>query len=238
MGKKRNVTVGATEATPEGVISMEPEKKKKDKYENKKKGVVKPLHGKKYKSAAAKVEQKPYELSKAVALLKKIAFESFNASVELHVNLMEEGVKGEMSLPHGTGKEVRVAVFDESLEKSLANNEINFDVLLARPDDMKKLVRFAKLLGPKGLMPTPKKGTVTQDVEGAIKKFKGGAIHYKSEPKFPLLHQVIGSTQFTEKQLEENLNAILVALGRKNIQKAYISSTMSPSIPIDLSFLT
>lgn len=238
MGKKRNVTVGATEATPEGVISMEPEKKKKDKYENKKKGSVRPAHGKKYKSAASKVEQKPYELSKAVTLLKKVAYESFAASVELHVNLMEAGVKGEMSLPHGTGKEVRVAVFDEALEKTLANNEVNFDVLLARPDDMKKLVRFAKLLGPKGLMPTPKKGTVTQDIEGSIKKFKGGAIHYKSEPKFPLLHQVVGSTKFTEKQLEENLNAILTALGRKNIQKAYISSTMGPSIQIDLSFLS
>ena len=157
--------------------------------------------------------------------------------MELHVNLVEGSVKGEVALPHGTGREVQVVVFNDQTEEELQKGTINFDLLIAKPADMKRIVRFAKLLGPKGRMPGPKKGTVTEAVDEAIKKIKSGGLHYKSEPKFPLFHQVVGTTKFSEKQLQENISILLRAIGQKQIKKIYITTSMSPSIEVDASAL-
>ncbi|MEK9179392.1 MAG: hypothetical protein AAB893_02900, partial [Patescibacteria group bacterium] len=178
------------------------------------------------------IKSKHYSVTEAVALLKKMSFESFPASVELHVNTIDMSVKGELMLPHGTGKEVKVAIFSPELEEKLKKNIIDFDVMLAVPSDMKSMVKFSKLLGPKGLMPTPKRGTLTENIEAAKKKFLAGSLNYKTEPKFPIMHQVVGKITFTEKQLEENVTMFLSTVQKKNIVSAFIKTSMTPAVPL------
>lgn len=190
-------------------------------------------HGAKYKKAHAMLDRsKKYSVIEAVKLMKKMSYESFDASIELHVNTLDTSVKGQLTLPHGTGKEIRVILFSPEVEEKLKKNVIDFDILLAQPADMKAIVKYSKLLGPKGLMPTPKKGTLVDDLQEAKKKFIAGAIHYKTEPKFPIMHQLAGKISFTEKQLVENINAFLSAVQKKNIVSAYVKTTMTPAIQL------
>ncbi|MFA6005019.1 MAG: 50S ribosomal protein L1 [Patescibacteria group bacterium] len=207
---------------------------KTEKQEKKKNtGSTVRTHGKKYLKMTKTIDKtKKYSVKEAIALLKKGKFEAFDATVELHINVKEMGLKGEVTLPHGTGKEVRIAVFTSEVEAQLTAGVFDFDVLIARPSDMKSLVKFAKVLGPKGLMPSPKKGTLLDDVESARKKFAAGAVNFKSEPKFPIMHQVVGKISFTEAQLMENIEAFIAAVAPKNIDKAFVKTTMSPSVQL------
>jgi len=177
---------------------------------------------------------KTYSLDEAVKILKENSHERFNAAVEIHINLDEPGLKGEVILPHGTGKSLEIAIFDDKIEKELQENKINFDVLVALPKDINRIVKFAKLLGPKGLMPSPKKGTLTDSPEAAVKKLSAGTLNFKSESKFPLLHQTVGRRDFTEKQLRENIMAFLQAIGPKHLKAVFLKTTMSPSIKLQL----
>jgi len=175
-----------------------------------------------------------YPLDEAIKMLKEISHEKFNAAVEIHINLDEPGIKGEVVLPHGTGKTLKIVIFDDKIEKELEENKINFDVLVALPKDIKRIVKFAKLLGPKGLMPSPKKGTLTDNPEEAVKKLSSGTLNFKSEAKFPLLHQIVGRRDFTEKQLRENIMAFIQAIGPKHLKAVFLKTTMSPSIKLGL----
>lgn len=205
-----------------------------DTKEKKKKSVEKVrVHGKKYSEFSRLVEKtKSYTSIEAAKLLKKKRIETFNATIELHINVREQGLKGEVALPHGTGKEVKVVIFSPAVEKQLQDNKFDFDILIARPADMKSLVKFAKLLGPKGLMPSPKKGTLVEDVAATQNKFQAGAVNYKTEPKFPIIHQIIGKIDFTEVQIAENIDSFLLVVGSKNIEKAFVKSTMSPTMQL------
>lgn len=250
MGKTKKTILGA-ESTEELVQKNVEKKEKKEKkleqkkakkeevisaegkVEKKKKAPVVKKHGKKYlKARDFIVKSKHYSVTEAVSLLKKMSFESFPASVELHINTIDTSVKGELMLPHGTGKEVNVAVFSSELEEKLKKNVIDFDILLAQPSDMKVLVKYSKLLGPKGLMPTPKRGTLTENIDAAKKKFLAGSLNYKTEPKFPIMHQVVGKITFTEKQLVENVTLFLSTVQKKNIVSAYIKTSMTPAVPL------
>jgi len=233
MGKKKQITVGVQEKKKEvQVMDMSVNTKKPNKMIKK---VVK-TRGTSYKKAKLEaIKKKAYSVKESIALLKKVAFEKFTSPVELHLNVLDVGLKGEVSLPHGTGKTVRVVLFDDAVEKEIKGGTISFDILIARPDDMKRLVPFARLLGPKGLMPSPKKGTVSDSPEKALKKFQQGQVHYKTEAKAPIMHQVVGLASFSEKQLVENINAFVRAVEIKNIRKAFICTAMSPSLILDLS---
>lgn len=192
--------------------------------------------GKKYTQAKIKIAaQKLYPLKQAISLLKEVSFENFDASVEVHINTNEKNLKGEATLPNGTGKTLKITVFDEKVEAQIKDNKIDFDILVALPKDMVKLVKYAKVLGPKGLMPSPKKGTLTEDPKKAIAKLTSGSIMYKTESKFPLIHQIVGKKSFSEKQLIENITALFIAIGRKNIEALFVKTTMSPSVSVDLN---
>lgn len=195
---------------------------------------VKHGRSKRYQEAKARLKNESYPIEEAVKLLKEISRVKFDPSVELHFNLLVEKLNGEVQLPHGTGKTIKVEIATDKTLVKLNDNKIDFDVLIAPPAMMAKLARFAKVLGPKGLMPNPKNGTISNDPEAAAKKFSGGLIHYKSEPKAPLMHLVIGKLSFTEDQLAANLKAVITAVAPKNISAAYICASMSPSLKLKL----
>lgn len=191
------------------------------------------IRGSAYQKARKLVDaKKAYSLKDALSLLRKMKYASFDESVELHINTKEGNIKGEVALPHGTGKTLRVVVADDALLKKLDDGVIEFDVLIAAPSFMSKLVKYARVLGPKGLMPNPKAGTVTEKTEEAVKKFSSGTLRFKTEAKFPIIHQVIGKMSYTDAQLVENIEALIKAVVKKNIDSMFITASMTPSVQI------
>lgn len=217
-----------------------PEQEKKSSKEKEKKATSKAeakvhVRGKKYKSAKKSLDQKKnYTVAQALPLLRKVKFTSFDESVELHLNVDEQGLKGEIELPHSTGKTVRVKIVDDALLEKIESGVIEFDILISHPSYMAKLAKFAKVLGPKGLMPNPKAGTVSPNPEEVAKKFQKGTLRWKTEPKFPLIHQMIGKVSFEDKQLVENAEAFINSVGKIHIKAAFIKTTMSPSLKLNI----
>ena len=221
--------------------------------------------GKKYQEVAKLVEKKKlYSLKDAIELAIKSSPVKFDASVEIHVRLgvdprqADQNIRTTMVLPNGNGKEVRVAVFapidackvakaagadiaeDEEFIKQLEKGNIDFDVLIATPQYMPKLGKFARLLGPKGLMPNPKAGTVTNDVEKAVKEAKAGKIEYRVD-KQAIVHIGVGKVSFGTEKLLENTNAFLDSLKSQKpnslkgsyVKSVFITTTMGPSIQVE-----
>jgi len=200
----------------------------------KKNAVSKKKRGKKYQASFMGLEVKNTTVVEAVSALKKIKYASFDESVEIHLNVDEMGLKGEVELPHSTGKTVRVRIVDDTLLDELSNGKIEFDILITHPSFMPKLAKYARTLGPKGLMPNPKAGTISPKPEEVAKKFEKGILRWKTETKFPLIHQMMGKISFEEDKLAENIVAFLVSVGKTHIQSAYVKTTMSPSVKLDL----
>jgi len=224
------------EVQDEGKIDKQPIVAKTEIKKKVARKTVAKTHGKKYLQAKKQVEaDKYYPIKDAIVLIKKMKTAAFDESVELHLVLMETGLKGEVELPYSTGKKVRVAVVDNKLLDELEKGKIEFDVLVTHPSFMPKLAKFAKVLGPKGLMPNPKAGTISPNPEEIVKKFAKGTLRWKTEPKAPLIHQMIGKVSNEEKNLVANAEKFIEAVGTKNIRKAYMKSTMSPSIKIGLN---
>ncbi len=233
-------TAKAAETTP--VEEAKPEKKqKKEKFikANKK------IRSKSYMAKVDLVDKnKNYSLSEAITLLPQLKRAKFDETVELHVTTTETGVSGSVSLPHGTGKQMRIAIADGADQKALdaliakidAGN-IDFDILIATPESMPKLAKAARVLGPRGLMPNPKNGTVTPKPEEVAKKYEGGQINFKTESKFPLLHVAVGKVSFGEDKIKDNVKTVLRAIDSKKIKNITIKSTMSPAIHLDLNSL-
>ena len=221
--------------------------------------------GKKYQEAAKLVEKgKTYSLQEALELALETSPVKFDASVEVHARLgvdprqADQNIRTTLVLPNGNGKEVRVAVFapldvckaakaagadiaeDEEFLKQLEKGAIDFDVLIATPQYMPKLGKFARLLGPKGLMPNPKAGTVTTDVEKAVKEAKAGKVEYRVD-KQAIVHIGIGKTSFGAEKLAENANAFFDSLKAQKpntlkgayVKSVFITTTMGPSIQIE-----
>ena len=231
MLKKKSTT---TEAVMEKEVKIE-EPKKNPKLKKSQKTPTVNLHGKNYQEARKMIDRnKYYSLKEAVILLKKLKLAKFDQSVELHFVVDETGLKGEIELPFATGKIVRVKIVDNSVIADLEQGKIEFDVLVTHPSFMPKLAKFAKVLGPKGLMPNPKAGTVSLKPEEVIKKFEKGMLRWKTEAKFPLIHQMIGKVSFEEKNLLANAEKFIEAVGKNHIKNAFIKTTMSPSIKIDI----
>ncbi len=167
-------------------------------------------------------------------LLEKLQRNKFDETVELHLNTVSTGIFGNVTLPHGTGKKTRVAIANDGLIAEIEKGIINFDILLAAPDLMPKLARVAKVLGPRGLMPNPKNGTITQNPEEVIKKYEGGQISFKTEAKSPIMHLTVGKMSFGVKKLTENIESMLKAVKKSNIANATLKSTMSPGIKLKI----
>lgn len=204
---------------------------KKEKFQKKQKA----FHSTQYFTLIKQVDtSKTYSLSEALELLEKLQRNKFDETVELHLNTVSTGIFGNVTLPHGTGKKTRVAIANDGLIAEIEKGIINFDILLAAPDLMPKLARVAKVLGPRGLMPNPKNGTITQNPEEVIKKYEGGQISFKTEAKSPIMHLTVGKMSFGVKKLTENIESMLKAVKKSNIANATLKSTMSPGIKLKI----
>ncbi|MFA0539984.1 50S ribosomal protein L1 [Vibrio sp. 10N.222.52.B7] len=211
---------------------------------------------------------KEYEINEAVALLKELATAKFVESVDVAVNLgidarkSDQNVRGATVLPHGTGRDIRVAVFTqganaeaakaagadivgmEDLAEQVKKGEMNFDVVVASPDAMRVVGQLGTILGPRGLMPNPKVGTVTPNVAEAVKNAKAGQVRYRND-KNGIIHTTIGKASFEASQLQENLEALLVALKKAKpssakgsyLKKVSISTTMGAGVAVDQASL-
>ena len=222
-------------------------------------------HGKKYVEAAKLIDRsKVYEAEEAVALVKKSATAKFDETVELHIRTgcdsrhADQQIRGAVVLPAGTGKDVRVLVFakgakadeaaaagadfvggEELIPKIQKEGWLDFDVVVATPDMMSVVGRLGKVLGPKGLMPNPKAGTVTMDVTKAIADIKAGKVEYRLD-KANIIHVTLGKVSFTEEQLMQNLNALMGAIEKAKpssvkgqyLKSISIATTMGPGVKI------
>lgn len=179
-------------------------------------------------------KNKSYSLPEALSLLQKVRMAKFDEAVELHINTVGDGISGQVKLPHGTGKEIKVAIADDAVLAQVEKGKIEFDVLIATPDMMPKLAKVARVLGPKGLMPNPKNGTISANPSEAAKAFQGGLMYFKTETKLPVMHLTVGRISFEPKQLSENITTALSKIGKERIQKVVLKSTMSPGIKLAL----
>jgi large subunit ribosomal protein L1 len=209
---------------------------------------------------------KVYTAQEALKLLKEIPAAKFRESVDISVNLgvdprkSDQAIRGALVLPKGTGKTIRVAVFTnaanteaalkagadivglEDLAEQVKAGEMNFDIVIASPDAMRVVGQLGQVLGPRGLMPNPKDGTVTMDVANAVKNAKSGQVRYRTD-KGGVIHCTVGKLDFAEADLEENIVAILAALKKAKpisakgiyFKKVSLSTTMGPGLTVDVS---
>jgi len=223
--------------------------------------------GKSHKAATAMLADKEfYLLKEAIELLKKTSTTKFDGTAELHINLnidstkADQALRGTITLPHGTGKDIKIAaiVSDdkvkdakaagaaeaglEDLIEQFSKGNVDYDVIVATPDVMKKIGKVAKTLGQKGLMPNPKAGTVSDDIVGTIKALKAGRLEYRND-KHGNIHTIFGKISFSSEQLEENLVTYLkmireakpVSVKSNFIKSISLASTMGPGIRLDVN---
>jgi len=224
---------------------------------------------KRMKAVAAKIDrEKNYSVDDAVKLLNEVATTKFKESIDVAINLgvdprkSDQAVRGATTLPHGTGKVTRVAVFAqganadkakaagadlvgfEDLAEQIKGGELNFDVVIATPDAMRIVGQLGKVLGPRGLMPNPKTGTVTPDVETAVRNAKSGQVQFRAD-KAGIVHGSVGKVGFGPKEIRENLEALLTDLRKAKpasakgvyLKKITLSTTMGPGVAIDQASL-
>lgn len=191
-------------------------------------------HGKTYKELKKKVDRnKLYNLKDAIELVRELSYAKFDSTLELHAVVKKTGLLVKVSFPNSTGKEKRVEIASESTIQKLKEGKVDFDVLLSTAEFMPKLVPFAKILGPKGMMPNPKNGTLIKS-ETDAKKFEKNNITIKTEKSAPLVHVAFAKLSMKDEEILQNLKALISGIGEKQIVKAYICSSMSPSVKIDL----
>ncbi|HCX40655.1 MAG TPA: 50S ribosomal protein L1 [Lactobacillus acetotolerans] len=224
-----------------------------------------PKHGKKYLEAAKKVDPKKlYSIADAMKLVKETSYANFDASVEVSYNLSvdpkqaDQQIRGSLVLPNGTGKTQKVIVFAEGaqadqakaagadevgsddLVQKIQNGYLDFDVVIATPMMMAKVGRLGRILGPKGLMPNPKTGTVTMDIEKAVKNVKAGQVEYRVDRQ-AAIHAAIGKVSFTDEQLVQNFDALRDVILRARpasakgqyIESVAVAATFGPGIRLD-----
>lgn len=231
--KQRAEAKEVVEETPTGETKVEPKKEEPKKEKVKIKKDQKAFHSQKYDDLATKVDKnKVYSLSEGLDLLEKVQRGKFDETVELHLNTSTPGISGNITLPHGTGKITKVAIATDALILEIEKGTIDFDILVAEPQMMVKLAKVARILGPKGLMPNPKNGTVSTNPEEVAKKYEVGLISFKTEAKNPLLHLTVGKVSFGKEKLTQNIQDLLKAVKKANIVNVTLKSTMSPGIKI------
>lgn len=236
----------ASDALQPDELSAGPRAKEKPQ----KPGKAKP-RSKKYQEAAKDLDRsKSYPIDEAVDIVKKMSYAKFNATIEAHINTAQTGLRGLLQLPYASGRKLRILVFgpsqpqiegvvfgtDSTLEE-IEKGQINFNLIIATAEWMPRLAKVARVLGPKGLMPNPKNGTITDDLKKTVESFRSGKTEYKTEAKAPVIHLALGKLDQPTEELSANVKTLLQTLGKGRIKKVSLSPTMGPSVKVDLSTL-
>lgn len=230
----------------DAIASLQHDKRKKPQ----KPGKAKP-RSKKYQEAVKDLERaKSYPINEALDLVKKVSYSRFTGTLEVHINTAQSGIRGLVSLPFASGKKLKILAFGKGAEASGADligsddliEEINkgklgFDLLVTTPEWMPKLAKIARILGPRGLMPNPKNGTITDDLKKAVESFQAGKTEFKTEPKAPVIHLTLGKLSQPNDELQTNIKTLVQTVGKTRIKKVTLAPTMGPGIKIDLSSL-
>jgi len=241
MGAKRNS--GVVSSTDEIKIVAAPTNSTEDTDETSKEVVVEAapkavkksrVRSSKYMAVRAQVDKtKKYSVEAAIELVKKLSYTKFDGTVTAHAVVKEAGMTAPLTLPHSTGKTLRVAIATDELISQIKDGQIEFDILVAHPSFMPKLAKFAPVLGPRGLMPNPKNGTLTPNPEVAKTKLEAGTVTIKTEKKAPLFHVRVGKVSMETQELVENVHALTKALGGR-LDSLVLAATMCPGVKVEV----
>jgi large subunit ribosomal protein L1 len=191
------------------------------------------VRGKKYQKVRKLVDpNKLYTLAEAVKLVKETSISKFDGKVEAHITVLDIGNAGEIVFPHLETASKKIVILNDAILAEIKDGKINFDILIATPVTMPKLLPFARTLGPKGLMPNPKSGTLTDKPEDAVKKLSVAKMVLRTEKKAPVIHVVIGKVSQAQKELEANVNELIKVIKAQKIKKLALCATMGPSVKI------
>lgn len=210
-------------------------------------GKAKP-RSKKYQQATASLDRtKTYPLGEAVELVKKLSYSKFNGTLEAHINTTQTGIRGLVSLPFAIERKLRILAFgpakgqlegvvfgNDATIDDISKGKVDFDLIITTSAWMPKLAKVARILGPKGLMPNPKNGTITQDLEKAVADFQQGKLEFKTESKAPVIHLALGKLNKPSEQLAANIKTLLQTLGKSKVKKVTLSPSMGPGVKLDL----
>lgn len=218
---------------------------------SKKKGQIK-FRSKKYKEALENVEKnQKLPAIEAVTKVQSGSYSKFEGTIEAHINTNSKNLRGLLNMPFAQGKKLRILAFGDGAEKSGADligtdekiaeiekGKIDFDIVVTTPEWMPKLAKTAKILGPRGLMPNPKNGTISENLEKTVLELQGGKTEYKTETNGQVIHLSVGKVSQKPEEIVANLKVIYNTVGRSKIQKITLSPTMGPSIKVDLGSIT
>jgi large subunit ribosomal protein L1 len=191
------------------------------------------VRGKKYKAVKKKIDVlKLYPLKEAIKLVKETSISKFDGKVEAHLTVVDIGNLGEISFPHLETGTKRIVVLNDTILAEIKEGKVNFDILIATPTTMPKLLPFARLLGPKGLMPNPKSGTLTEKPEDAVKRLSVAKTMVKTEKKAPVVHIVVGKVSQPNEELEANVSELIKIIKFPKIKKLALCATMGPCVKV------
>lgn len=232
------------------IKSTEPAGPRAADKKSQKPGKAKP-RSKKYQEISKDLDRtKNYPLTEAIDMVKKVSYSKFDATFEAHINTSQTGIRGLVSLPFASGKKLHILAFGKGAESSGADTtgsdeiiesinkgKVDFDIMVTTPEWMPKLAKVARILGPRGLMPNPKNGTITEDLKKAVEGFQAGKTEYKTESKAPVIHLALGKLNQPNDQLAANIKTLLQTLGKSRVKKVTLSATMGPGVKLDLTSL-
>ncbi len=193
------------------------------------------VRSKRYQAAKSKIDvSKYYPINEAVELAKATSLSKFDAKIEAHVTIVDIGTVGEIAFPHLESASKKIVVLNDTVLAEIKDGKVDFDILIATPVTMPKLLPFARVLGPKGLMPNPKSGTLTDDPEAAVKKLSAAKTVVRTEKKAPVVHIVVGKTSQATEELVANIQELINTVKANKIKKLAICATMGPSVKIEV----
>jgi len=193
------------------------------------------VRGKKYQAVKKKVDvTKYYPLTEAVKLVKETSFSKFDGKIEAHITILDIGNVGEITFPHLETASKKIVVLNDTILAELKDGKVNFDIVIATPSTMPKLLPFARILGPKGLMPNPKNGTLTDDTEAAVKRLSVAKTMIKTEKKSPVVHIVIGKVSQPIEELAANVSELIKVVKSNKIKKLALCATMGPCVKVEI----
>ncbi len=246
------IKIATSSSTPRNDETGSSTRQDDKKVKTQKPGKVKP-RSKKYQELIKDLDKsKTYPLNEAVEMTKKMSMTKFDGTIEAHINTIQTGIRGLVSLPFVSGKKLKILVFgsanapkadeditigDESIIETINKGKVNFDLVITTPDWMPKLAKVARILGPRSLMPNPKNGTIVSDLKKAVESFQTGKIEYKTESKAAVMHLGLGKLSQPTEELSANIKTLLVTLGKSRVKKVSLSPTMGPSVKLDLTSL-